>query len=72
MFDTATRWLNRFSDLVRLFILILIGVMMTGVGVVLARGGRPEAAIPLLFGAMAFLQLPKLIKNLYRDVTGNY
>jgi len=72
MIERASRSLGLFSDAAQLFGLVLIGLMMTGVGVVLATGGRPEAIVPLLLGAGAICQLPKRIGNLYRDLTGNY
>ncbi len=72
MIEWASRSIGLFSDAVHLFALLLIGLIMTGVGVVLATGGRPEAIVPLLLGAGALCQLPKRIGNLYRDLTGNY
>jgi hypothetical protein len=72
MLELASRALSHFTDAVQILMLVLIGVIMTGVGAVLAIGGRPEAVIPLLFGSMALLQLPKRLKNIYRDLTGNY
>ena len=72
MIEQASKSLGIFSDAVRLAAILLLSVMFGGVGVVLAMGGRPEAILPLLLGAGAVLQLPRLILNLYRDLTGNY
>lgn len=72
MIEKASRTLIGVSDVIRLAALVLLGAVFTGVGVVLAMGGRPEAVVPLLLGASALSQLPKLIWNLYRDLTGNY
>lgn len=72
MIEQASKSLGIFSDAVRLAVVLLLSVMFGGVGVVLAMGGRPEAILPLLLGAGAVLQLPRLILNLYRDLTGNY
>ena len=72
MIEQASKSLGIFSDAVRLAVVVLLSVMFGGVGVVLAMGGRPEAILPLLLGAGAVLQLPRLILNLYRDLTGNY
>lgn len=57
------------SDAIRLFALAIIGLMMTGVGVALATGGRPEAIIPILFGAMAIFELMKSFAGLIRNLT---
>lgn len=72
MIEKASRTLVGISDVIRLAALVLLGAVFIGVGVVLAMGGRPEAVVPLLLGASALSQLPKLIVNLYRDLTGNY
>lgn len=72
MNELATKSLGIFSDAVRLAAVLLLSVMFGGVGVVLAMGGRPEAIVPLLLGAGAISQLPRMILNLYRDLTGNY
>ncbi|MEQ9506317.1 MAG: hypothetical protein RLO80_08585 [Hyphomonas sp.] len=72
MMDLASKALAHFADAVQLCAILLIGVVMTGAGVTLAMGGRPEAIVPLLLGAMALSQMPKRLKNLYRDLTGNY
>lgn len=72
MIEKASRTLVGISDVIRLAALVLLGAVFTGVGVVLAMGGRPEAVVPLLLGASALSQLPKLIVNFYRDLTGNY
>ncbi len=60
------------SDAIRLFGLAIIGLMMTGVGAALAAGGRPEAIIPLLFGAMAIFELIKSFASLFRKLTANF
>lgn len=72
MLDIANKALNGFSDLVRLFSLLLIGGIMVSIGLMLAAGGRPEGAIPLILGLLAFFQVPALVKTLYQDLTGDY
>jgi hypothetical protein len=72
MIEKASRALAGISDVIRMAALVLLGAVFTGIGVVLAMGGRPEAVIPLILGAGALSQLPKLVVNLYRDLTGNY
>ncbi len=66
MMEFASRLIGRFSDAVRLYILAIIGVMMTGVGVVLAIGARPEAIFPLVLGAMAISGLRKSFADFFR------
>lgn len=72
MIERASRYLGVLSDAIRTGALLLIALMFTGVGVMLATAGRPEAMIPLLLGAGAIFQLPKRFANLYRDLTRNY
>ncbi|MEQ9505370.1 MAG: hypothetical protein RLO80_03805 [Hyphomonas sp.] len=72
MIEQATKSLGIFSDAVRLAALLLLSVMFSGAGAMLAAGGRPEAILPLLLAAGAISQLPRLVLNLYRDLTGNY
>ncbi len=66
MMDFASRLIGRFSDAVHLFIFAIIGLMMTGVGVVLAIGARPEAIVPLVLGVMAFSALRKGFVDFFR------
>jgi hypothetical protein len=68
----ASNLIGRFSELVQLFILVLLAAVMGWVGFVLADGGRPEGYICLVLAAGALIQLPKRLFNLYRDLTGNY
>jgi hypothetical protein len=72
MYHFLSRVFDRISDAIRVFALLIIGVVMLFVGLMLALGGRPEALIPLILGSLAVFNLRKLLLQLYRDVTGSF
>ena len=72
MFHFLTKILDHISDAIRVFALSIVSVVMLFVGLTLALGGRPEGLIPLVLGSLAAFNLWKLLRQLYRDVTGSF